>query len=255
MTSKAAKTRYAQRVIAAQERIVRKHYAAMRGELRRVGADIAAVYARGEAFRIDEILRAHGDRVAVILLSANRLTGKVFMDMHAQPIKAEAETFIGEQIYSMLAANAITTATSVAATTSAVVSGVILQQMRESTPSSPKTPSDIADALKKRLGGSSSGSRAMTILRTETHKAANTAQFERVKQASYDSGLVVEVEWMATNQRVRDAHEKANGQRRPIGESFDVGGEKLRYPGDPNGSAKNTINCRCVLGYHTKKLE
>ena len=46
--------------------------------------------------------------------------------------------------------------------------------------------------------------------------------------------------------RQRDAHNRAHGQRRDLGETFDVGGEELRYPLDPRGSAENIINCRCT---------
>jgi hypothetical protein len=34
----------------------------------------------------------------------------------------------------------------------------------------------------------------------------------------------------------------------PIDKPFDVGGEQLMYPGDPDGgSPGNTINCRCTV--------
>jgi hypothetical protein len=35
----------------------------------------------------------------------------------------------------------------------------------------------------------------------------------------------------------------------PIDDFFDVGGEKLKYPGDPRGSAGNVIQCRCAVVY------
>ena len=46
---------------------------------------------------------------------------------------------------------------------------------------------------------------------------------------------------------VRDTHRVADGQIVPIGETFDVGGYDLRFPGDPVGPAENWINCRCVI--------
>jgi hypothetical protein len=45
----------------------------------------------------------------------------------------------------------------------------------------------------------------------------------------------------------RPAHTEANGQRRPFGRAFTVGGELLRFPGDPLGSPENTANCRCHM--------
>ena len=47
----------------------------------------------------------------------------------------------------------------------------------------------------------------------------------------------------------RISHAAANGQE-AVGEAtFDVGGEALSFPGDPAGSAGNTVNCRCFLAY------
>ena len=52
--------------------------------------------------------------------------------------------------------------------------------------------------------------------------------------------------WVATlDGNTRDAHAGADGQEVPIDMPFNVGGEALMFPGDPNGSAENVINCRC----------
>ena len=34
-----------------------------------------------------------------------------------------------------------------------------------------------------------------------------------------------------------------------MGGMFEVGGEELEYPGDPNGSPENVIQCRCQALY------
>jgi hypothetical protein len=47
--------------------------------------------------------------------------------------------------------------------------------------------------------------------------------------------------------KVRPTHRRANGQVRPVGERFDVGMAKLRWPGDPLAPAEERSNCRCVL--------
>ena len=39
----------------------------------------------------------------------------------------------------------------------------------------------------------------------------------------------------------------AGGQVRGIDEPFIVGGAQLRYPGDPQGPARETVQCRCAL--------
>lgn len=52
----------------------------------------------------------------------------------------------------------------------------------------------------------------------------------------------------------RPAHRTANGQEVNAGELFFVGDEQLRHPRDPNGSARNIINCRCYVTDLTKKV-
>ncbi len=54
-------------------------------------------------------------------------------------------------------------------------------------------------------------------------------------------------EWLGSgNARARAAHQAAAGQVVGMDESFIVGGEALRFPGDPNGSPANVNNCHCV---------
>lgn len=48
-------------------------------------------------------------------------------------------------------------------------------------------------------------------------------------------------------ERSREAHMDADGQRQNAGVPFEVGGELLLYPGDPEGSDENTANCLCWL--------
>jgi len=85
--------------------------------------------------------------------------------------------------------------------------------------------------------------RAERIARTETIRAANFGAY-----AGYKQGNVEQKRWLATmDERVRDAHADADMQVRDIDDYFDVGGEKLMYPGDFNGSAGNVINCRCTI--------
>jgi hypothetical protein len=56
--------------------------------------------------------------------------------------------------------------------------------------------------------------------------------------------------WNAVgDDRTRETHADADGQEVPLGDSFDVGDDQLAYPGDPLGSAEETINCRCWLTF------
>ena len=86
--------------------------------------------------------------------------------------------------------------------------------------------------------------RAQMIARTETVSAYNYSTAEAWRQ----SGVVEQVEWLsARDSAVRPEHADADGQRADIGQAFDVGGSALEFPGDPNGPADMTINCRCTL--------
>lgn len=85
--------------------------------------------------------------------------------------------------------------------------------------------------------------RAEMIARTETISASNFA-----RQESFAQFGVKRQRWFtALDERVREAHARAHGQVRSLGETFEVGGEALRFPGDPNGSPENVIQCRCTL--------
>ncbi len=55
-------------------------------------------------------------------------------------------------------------------------------------------------------------------------------------------------EWVTMrDDRVRPEHVEADGQVRALGEPYDVGGEKMMYPGDPEASLDNICGCRCML--------
>lgn len=103
-----------------------------------------------------------------------------------------------------------------------------------------------------------SDARANLIARTETHGAANYG----AQRAAKYSGLPMRREWLAAKDKrtraiLRDDkfdHLSADGQIVGMDEPFlikreDGRMEALMYPGDPRGSAGNTINCRCTVAY------
>lgn len=89
--------------------------------------------------------------------------------------------------------------------------------------------------------------RTEMISRTATLRAANAGSTRLFKEWG-----VKEKEWLAAHDtRTREAHQVGAGWGDPlivdIDAVFVVGGEKLQYPGDPAGSAKNVISCRCAV--------
>lgn len=106
---------------------------------------------------------------------------------------------------------------------------------------------DIQRQIVEKTGGQIARKRARTIAQTEVHSAACAGS-----QSAIDSlQRPYRKEWIAALQpgRTRPWHLTANGQVVNGHEQFLVDGEGLRYPGDPMGSARNIINCRCVNAY------
>lgn len=94
--------------------------------------------------------------------------------------------------------------------------------------------------------------RTEMIARTETLRASNGGS-----QALFTDWGVQYKEWISTpDDRTRGPnsqrspsqydHIGANGEVVPIDQPFIRTGEPLMYPGDPSGSAGNTIQCRCT---------
>lgn len=86
--------------------------------------------------------------------------------------------------------------------------------------------------------------RARVIARTETVGATNAGQMVAARQ----SGLVMQKRWVnMRDKRVREQHQNAprgvGGETRPLEEPYSNG---LMQPGDPTGSARQVIQCRCV---------
>jgi len=133
-------------------------------------------------------------------------------------------------------------------TTKKIIADIIKKGMSEGL-----SNRDIAKKLRI-TGKITSNSRAMRIVRTETHTAAVKAVDESVASTR----VKFEREWAtARDERVRRPdkwnkwdHVGADGERTSQDGKFMKTGEALDFPGDPKGSAGNIIHCRCVLLYH-----
>jgi SPP1 gp7 family putative phage head morphogenesis protein len=103
------------------------------------------------------------------------------------------------------------------------------------------------DGIAKRIGHvfeQAKGYRARMIARTETIGASNAASL----QAADASGVVGKKTWLAASDpRTRASHVSADGQTVDVKKAFQVGASSMMHPGDPNGGARETVNCRCSM--------
>lgn len=84
--------------------------------------------------------------------------------------------------------------------------------------------------------------RVRRIVRTELNRAINYGSKLAADKLEYKT----QKRWVAVHDnRTRHAHLAADGQTVDQEGTYSVGGEQMEFPGDPNGSAANTINCRC----------
>jgi hypothetical protein len=94
--------------------------------------------------------------------------------------------------------------------------------------------------------------RAERIARTEIVSTSNWASLNSL-QASGVAGELLKIWIPIADEKTRESHaEMANADPIEMNDDFIVGGERLSYPGDPRGSAENTIQCRCVIAYERK---
>jgi hypothetical protein len=88
--------------------------------------------------------------------------------------------------------------------------------------------------------------RAETIARTELGRIQNMAANKRLEKVQ-KRVPEMQRQWLHSGAlHGRPSHIAANGQVRPVGVKFDIGGEQLMYPLDPDAPAKETINCGCT---------
>jgi HK97 family phage portal protein len=101
----------------------------------------------------------------------------------------------------------------------------------------------IQELLSAYFGDRKSDYQTERIARTTATSMSNAGSLEAWKQSEVVRGKT----WISALQpgRTRDAHAAAHGQTVGLNEMFLVDGENLMYPGDPQGSPGNVINCLC----------
>lgn len=138
-----------------------------------------------------------------------------------------------------IAMNVLKQSDLITGTSRKIVEKIILQGVSDG-----KGEKVIAKNIKDAFKGEIATYRARTIARTETGIASSYAQDLGAKESGLDFTKI----WTPVgDDATRDGHMGVL----PVGmnQNFIVNGESLEYPNDPRGSAKNTINCRCVCRY------
>lgn len=158
------------------------------------------------------------------------------MDQEAMVMAVQLDSKIKEGMYAHLGENVSYLKSQIMTNVSrGVSSGMTYAQVAQQI-------SNVMMGAYKNPGGSLAY--AMRIARTEGHRI----QCQSAMNACYnakDMGADVVKQWDSTlDGRTRPSHQRVDGEIRELDEPFS---NKLMYPGDPDGGAKEVIHCRCAL--------
>jgi len=243
-----------------QERVMIRVSAAIEKPMRLAIASAMAelAIAHGNTRKQSAIMAAHRAAVARILERGYRVAFAKFGTRILNASKKSGRDFerkdyfggYDDAVSEWISTTTALKVTQIAGTTFEQALGIIAQATGEAISQGlgeAQTGKLIRDTMREH-GAAMTVARSRIIARTETHAASQAAS----QTAAAESGLRLKKEWIAAGgDRTRDDHQDADGQTVGINEDFNVGGEHLHTPGDPNGSAENVINCRCVVGYVT----
>lgn len=88
---------------------------------------------------------------------------------------------------------------------------------------------------------------------------SRNSEAEIIDEAQIESnGIIIgatKTWWAILDMKTRPEHVSADQQMISVRDSFLVNGERLKMPRDPNGSAGNVINCRCVVNYDVEETK
>lgn len=85
---------------------------------------------------------------------------------------------------------------------------------------------------------------ARRVAQTERTRSQSQASYAASQEAA-DQGVTVYNKWFCRFQNSREAHMARHGKMAKQGECFP--NSNIRFPGDPNGRAAETINCYCMI--------
>lgn len=123
----------------------------------------------------------------------------------------------------------------------------IKRAIREGQP----LPADKIDWLVQRYSERYVKYRAEVIGRTEALRAVNSGNEEMYRQA-IEAGTIdpdkLSRKWVTRlDGHERKAHRLINGIKKPWGEPWQTILGPLKFPGDPDASADNVVQCRCTI--------
>ena len=162
--------------------------------------------------------------------SGIRLTAKL--------VSANPETLLDQTVLRALGNKVVARAALVNANTEEAIRSTLTRSMNAGA-----SLGEIVDDLTNNVFVRSIVNRSDTIGQVMATQSINSGS----NSAMESLGVEMKQWFSMKDNRVRLAHIIADGQRVKIGEPFDVGFEDLQYPGDPNGSPWNIINCRCFV--------
>lgn len=137
------------------------------------------------------------------------------------------------------AAPAIAAGLAAGATAAGVYIGSRLNQDIASATDPGQAAADVFDTAGDIVGGQMGAAAEGT---SNAASSAVTSYLSSVMSPAVTTGATQT--WNAVgDDNTRPDHMDADGQEVNLGEPFDVGGEQLLYPGDPQGSDEQTINC------------
>lgn len=114
------------------------------------------------------------------------------------------------------------------------------------------TPEDRPEVLRARAAEvlDPSSPEMRDVARHEGYQAASVLNNAVVAAAAQSEDAdELEKTWIATlDGKTRPTHWAADGQRVPLAGTFTIGGEQMRFPGDPAASPAERMNCRCRVG-------
>lgn len=227
--------------------------ASVERELKRAQREAAEAYAASVGIGLP--MARHTERMERLYASAYQATGEAFGARMLQEarkgarsnlIRKDAESEFMARLRGIIAASA-TRAVVASETTQDQLRAIITAAVADGM-----TQEQVASQIRRGapdlpgIGYFSPRTRGLVIARTEVH----TAQVASNDAAAREVGGVELKEWAsAEDERTRESHRAADGQRVALDGSFDVGGVRMAMPGEMGAPAAEVVNCRCAVAY------